>query len=219
MKKERKTESHPTYGLIGWNRVSHSPPGAVLFDSPLRHQHYVVLTIRRAERHRDLNRDWLFGREELIQISLAPDQFADFLTSPNLGQGVACTLDRVGGKQQGECPERVESEEFKKELAEDFSDIKRKAEEIYSKINHILDESRLSKGKQREILWAVEELQQDIFSNLPYLRDSLEKSAQKIVTKAKFAVEAFTEDRVRQKGLGDINREELPRLIEGHNEE
>src|SRR5881398_554392 len=54
---ERGDEAHPAFGSVSVHRVSST--GTVLFDSDVRHQHYVVIRVDRATRRRDLNRDWI----------------------------------------------------------------------------------------------------------------------------------------------------------------
>ena len=215
-----KKETHPTYGLIGWNRVSSGPPGQNLFDSPLRHQHFVSLTIRRAQRNRGLNHDWLFGNEQLIEIWMAPDQFADFLTTPNMGQGVPCTLRYVGNEDQGQVPGRVESDVFKAEIRDDLRDIQIKAQELSTKVQTILDGTNASQKKKQQVMNLVVELQREIFSNLPYMADCMYEQMGKVTTKAKASIESFIEDRIRQKGLEGLGVDRVaPKLIEGKDDE
>jgi len=88
-------EVHPAWGLIGASRVSSSPPGASLFDSDLRHQHYVTVRIKAAKRRRDLHRDWIGGGKEYIEIAMSEAQWASFVSSMNTGDGVPCTVEHI----------------------------------------------------------------------------------------------------------------------------
>src|SRR5205085_12031249 len=83
-------ETHPAWALIGASRVQSGPPGATLFDSELRHQHYVTITLRQASRKRNLNRDWLHAESRLpiIEVAVSEAQWAQFVTSMNQGDGV-----------------------------------------------------------------------------------------------------------------------------------
>lgn len=38
-------ETHPAWAMVAANRVTCSAPGAVLFDSDIRHQHYVTVRL------------------------------------------------------------------------------------------------------------------------------------------------------------------------------
>src|SRR5437868_8231795 len=89
-------EQHPAFGMIGASRVSHSPPGAVLFDSDVQHQHYVVVRVRTAARRRDLNRDYLYADQQIVEVAMSEAQWASFVSSMNTGDGVPCTLTARG---------------------------------------------------------------------------------------------------------------------------
>jgi len=78
------SESHPSYGMVSFNRQQQTPP-ANLFGSSIKHQTLISLTIRRGTKERDLSRDWYFGGEELIEVLLSPNQFAEAITHMNMG--------------------------------------------------------------------------------------------------------------------------------------
>lgn len=91
----RGYEEHPAFGSISASRVSQSPPGAVLFDSEIKHVHYVRLTIKRAERKRELNHDWIHETgPDLIEVAMSEAQWASFVSSMNTS-GVPCTIKRT----------------------------------------------------------------------------------------------------------------------------
>jgi hypothetical protein len=47
-KDEEGWERHPAWGMIGASRIQAGPPGTVLFDSEIRHQHYVTVKLETA---------------------------------------------------------------------------------------------------------------------------------------------------------------------------
>jgi hypothetical protein len=81
---------HPAFGNICVSRPSGS---ATLFGSELKHQHYVSITINRAEKHRSLHRDWIFGKDTILEISMSESQWATFVASSGMGGGTPCTLN------------------------------------------------------------------------------------------------------------------------------
>lgn len=88
-------EEHPAFGLISASRVTQSPPGAVLFDSEIKHVHYVRLTIKRSRRRRELNHDWIHETgPDLIEVAMSEAQWASFVSSMNTS-GVPCTIKRT----------------------------------------------------------------------------------------------------------------------------
>ena len=99
---EEIAENHQSYGMVG---ISHAQStGTHLVGSEFKHHHFVTLTIRRAEKHRDLSREWWFGKNELIEIHLSEAQYVELMSRPNMGDGVPCTLARVAGEAMPEPP-------------------------------------------------------------------------------------------------------------------
>jgi hypothetical protein len=83
---EHGEETHESWLLIRANHVT-STPGARLFDSEIAHQHYVVVTVTRCRRRRDLKRDWLFNDETLLEMSMSQAQWGAFVSSFGQGAG------------------------------------------------------------------------------------------------------------------------------------
>lgn len=88
-------EHHPAFGLVSLHRVS-SAPGAVLFQSDVRHPEYMRIEVREATRKRSLGQDWVHPEKTVCEISLSLAQFASFVASTGQGSGVPCTIERTG---------------------------------------------------------------------------------------------------------------------------
>ena len=88
--RDRVTETHPAFALAAVTRAQGTP--RTLFQSEIQHSHTVTLSIRRAERARQLNRDWLFPRQELIEIEMSEAQWGALVSSVGIGSGVPVTL-------------------------------------------------------------------------------------------------------------------------------
>src|SRR4051812_4593225 len=97
---EHGAERHPAWAMIGASRVQNGGPGATLFDSDIRHQHTVRVSISTASRRRDLNRDWLHAEREFVEVEMSEAQWASFVSSMNVGNGVPCTLRRCEGEYE-----------------------------------------------------------------------------------------------------------------------
>lgn len=91
---EGYTEEHPAFGVAIVNRASvmGMSGGATLFQSDLQHQHIVTLAIKRAERTRSLNRDWVHPRQTLIEIEMSLAQWGELIASQGIGSGVPVTI-------------------------------------------------------------------------------------------------------------------------------
>lgn len=86
-------ESHPAFGVAIVARRQGSR--RVLFQSDLRHRDTVTLTINRAVRARSTHSDWVFPREELIEIEMSQAQWGALVSSVGVGSGVPVTIRRT----------------------------------------------------------------------------------------------------------------------------
>lgn len=188
MNEERET--HPSWILVGASRVSGH---RVLFQSDVDHQHFVRVTVRRATRTRDLHRDWVHGAAsaDLIEFDMSMAQWAEFLTTMNVGQGVPATLNWINGKavEQEEAPERR---------------IDLTAKEVRSKTSHALDpvnaamvrvqEALDTNAGKRVLRDAVDSLKHAIGNlpaNMAFAAKSLDEHAEKTVAHAKAEIDAM----------------------------
>lgn len=183
-------ETNPAYGLIGAYRTSISPPGAALFDSDIRHQHTVVVRIARADRQRDLHRDWIHeaGGPGLIEIEMSEAQWASFVSSMNTA-GVPCTLRRVGG-------EEVPRIEYRPRLEESMAETRRAADDAFAGIAAALAayEEKKSADNLRSLRAAIA----NAGPNVEFAGRSLAEHAENVVTKARADIEAIAADQARR---------------------
>src|SRR4051812_19636627 len=91
------TERHPAYGMIGASRVNWAGNGTNLFGSDFRHRNTVRIQIHGADVRRDLSHDWIHAdsRRSLVEVELSEAQWAGFVSTLNVGDGVACTIRHV----------------------------------------------------------------------------------------------------------------------------
>lgn len=92
-------ERHPAFGTVSLHRISASP-GAVLFQSDVRHPEYMRISVHEATRKRDLHHDWVHPERMICEISLSMAQFASFVASTGQGSGVPCTIEWTGTGSQ-----------------------------------------------------------------------------------------------------------------------
>lgn len=85
--------SHPSYGLVSFSRCNCTPKN--LFGSNIKHTSYITLRIGGsiATQDKDLHQDKIKSNyERYIEVALTSSQFAELLTSMNIGEGVPCTI-------------------------------------------------------------------------------------------------------------------------------
>jgi hypothetical protein len=195
--KNAEEERHPSFGMIVAHRVSASPPGAALFDSDVRHQHYVTLSIHRASRQRDLNHDWLHAREEIIEVAMSEAQWASFLSSPNTA-GVPCTLARLQG-------ERIEPLPFAPRLEASIAEVKAAADQAFGAIVEALrvyEETPSTPAKaKREALATLHATIRNATPNVVHAGRSLNEHVETAVQKARADIEAMVARHAAEIGI------------------
>lgn len=85
-----RIDTHPAFGVASVARSSGS--SRTLFQSDLRHNETIRLTILTAERGRSLNRDWVHPRKTLIEVEMSLAQWGAVVSSIGIGSGVPVTI-------------------------------------------------------------------------------------------------------------------------------
>lgn len=216
---EYGAETHPAFGLIGASRVS-CTPGAVLFDSDIRHGHTVRVRIKAATRTRDLHHDLIFGREEYIEVEMSEAQWASFVSSMNSGDGVPCTVRSTQDDRE------VPGVPYAPRLAQSIAETREAAHEAFDDIKAAMDayDAILSSGTAKDRREALQTLRARIANAVPnvdFAGKRLIEQTENVVTKARADIEAFVINKAQQLGLnpGDIADASLFALGAGPQEE
>jgi hypothetical protein len=204
--KDRETVKHESFGQISFTRTQGR--GQTFYGSELPQDHYVSMEIRQSELSRDLTSEWYrsYG-VPLIRIRMSSGQFAELITSMNMGRGIPCTIERLMGKKVDEFPE-IESrkelvhrkfEERMKQFADTIRENKIKAKEIVKK-------KTLSKDDVRELSFQLDFLTQEIEQNIPFFAECFQETMDKVVLEAKKEVENAIQHKINVLGLSRITK-------------
>ena len=209
-------QKHESYGMIG---ITHTTcGGAALFGSSIKHDRMITLRIKRASVERSLHKEWYYGYEPIVEVQLSASQFAQFITTPNVGEGVPCTIKYVEGKRMEEPPYRGQNEIFNDELQEKFNKALSDTDDLIRDANDMLDSKGPMKvADKKKLLGKLNGLVQHIKSNMPFLHKQFTRSMDKTVTAAKAEIEEFytsTIMKLGKKALEEGNKPETP-MIEG----
>jgi len=211
-------ETHPSFGVIGWSRQTTmgGGPGANLFGSDLKHGNLISVHISQASRDRDLSKSWIFEDEKLVEVIMSPSQFADFLTTPNMGTGIPCTILHKESAKNIEYPGHpTEKELHGDEFRETLKGIEHQGREVTRRMKEMQVGGAIKKGEFNNLLHDIEMLVQDYQSNLPFVLESFERSMEKTVSAGKAEIEAYIENRIRSRGLEALTADfQAPTLIE-----
>lgn len=187
-------EVHPAWAVVGAYRTSVSPPGAVLFDSDIRHQHVVVVKVSEAYRSRDLNRDWIGGGKEILEFTFSEAQWASFVSSMN-SSGVPATLNF---REAAEDP-HVPGMPFDPRLAHSINDVREAATKAQEDVRRAFD--AYTEKKTVGNLRHLEAMIDNMPANLTFAAESLSEHAENVVQRAKSDIEAFVTDKAKQLGI------------------
>jgi hypothetical protein len=194
-----ETKEHPSFGAIGWSRIN----GQIgdLFGSSIEHHSIVRLRIYHAGLDRGLNNDWIHAQKPIIEVDMSPNQFSDFLTSPNMSDNVPCTIRYIEnvGNIKGI---KIESkrEVFENEFNRDMQDIGKNFGQLEEHVKTL----GLSGKKLQELQSYIYEVKRIITDRAPFAQKQFNEQLDKSVTEAKATIEAFTETKIRQIGIDAV---------------
>lgn len=188
-------ETHPAYAQIGASRVSgHS----YLYGSDFQHQHFITISISRSELHRGLSNDWSHALEEYIEVALSEAQWAAFVSSPNVGQGVQCTLRHKDMKGIPQIPAAKDrQEQFDTEMRVNVKE----AREHIAKAVKMIENSKLSQKDKDKLLSELGMADRDISSSVGFIAEQFGEHMEKVTEHAKAEVNAYIQGTIMRAGL------------------
>jgi hypothetical protein len=86
--------SHPAYGMLSLSRMHGG--STVLTGSEFTHHSVITLQICHGEVHRDLSSDRFQATDRIVEVMMSEAQWSTFVSSMGVGDGVPCTLSRIG---------------------------------------------------------------------------------------------------------------------------
>ncbi len=205
---DTKVEQHEAFGMISLVRVSGQTR---LFQSEIKHQNWISLTISTASKCRDLSRDWVMPDKELIEVWLSPVQLAEALFNINT-TGVPCTLRRYnieGGVQADitSMPQVDMRKLFEKEVKEQIANSMNRLSKVVEKLDEMIE---TKSAKRSEIKGLKDDLDTAIshfHSNIPFVEKQFTEAIEDTVMRAKAEIEAYLEEKVRSTGLQALESE------------
>jgi len=167
----------------------------------MRHGAFVSLTITRATLERDLSRDCVHPDEQLIEVRLSPNQWAELVSSFGIGEGVPCTISRLGGEAMPPVPEEGLRDTFEGEVKEQIAGLVAKVTEFRRMVGELLEKPRLNKPDKDALRGLAAAIEMEIGSNVPFLQAQFEEAMDKATTVAKSEITAHVENLARMVGV------------------
>jgi hypothetical protein len=199
-------EHHPAFGLVSLHRISASP-GAVLFQSDVRHPEYMRIEVHEATRKRDLSHDWVHPERMVCEISLSMAQFASFVASTGQGSGVPCTIEWTGtgtqepGSRPGLIPAprlSLTHDEVRAAAGRAFEDIK-KAEAALQEA--MAAKPPVSAAERKRLLSDLHSAISNAAPNVEFAAKSLDAHAEAVVEKSRADIETMVIRMSEQHGI------------------
>lgn len=194
------TETHPAYAQIGASRVTGG--NKVLYGSDLEHNSSIEIHISGSQLDRSLSRDdYHANHRPMITVALSEAQWATFVSSLNIGMGVPCTLQDLGGKDVPQLPNPTHRrEQFRSEFAQTMQDARDKVNATIAMIR----EMKISEKQKNALISQLHSVNAEIGSNLDFVAEQFEAHMENVVETAKSEVHGYVAGVVNRAGVGQL---------------
>lgn len=205
---------HESFGMLQISRVS-SSKAENFFGSSVKHHHFIRLAICRGVKLRNLSRDWYMDDGLIVEVKMSANQFAEAITSLNMGCGTPVTLHYVQGEgMKAQCPEEHRRELFQNEFQDVCKDVAGNIEKLSKRADEILSGRGVMKATEREELRkSIENLHLQIRNSMPFVASQFNEQMDKTVQEGKGEIEAFFTGAIHKAGLEALQERLKPELI------
>lgn len=207
--KDTEIIKHESFGLLGFSRGSRGGEGTNLFGSSILHGNTITMTVQRATVNRSLNQDWYSADRgfPIVEVEMSQTQFAEIITSMNMGDGFPVTIRKVDGKRTEDCPYENKRMQHASEFKETMQKLGVSLRDTEKKLLTTIE--KLPKKDQESAKSLLRMLIQEIDSNIPFYEKQFERQMNKTVTEAKGEVEAFIQTKITTAGLAALKGENM----------
>lgn len=189
---------HPSYATIKFSRRQGSR-GAALFGSSIHHNDTIACTISEASLTRALNKDWITSENTIIEVEMSYSQFAEAITSHNIGSGVPVTLRYLQGKGQiPDCDFVDKKDQFSQELQTKLNEANQKSQDLIQEVTKLFQKKSITVADKKEIIKQLQALNAAINDNIVFTFDQFNQQMDKTINEAKGEVEAFMQNKITQ---------------------
>lgn len=197
MMEKEKIVKHESFGLISACRTNGSH-GHFFYGSDMQPNNFITITLCKncqIEYDNVMGKRYTEGRnnlDDIVEIEMTSTQFAEFITTLNVGQGVPCNIKKFGRViDRYEENEELDSKyeyEYKKSI-EILKKQRGAYNEAHKKIMEICD--KLPNKKKEEISSIINKLATDVCDNVPFHIRNIKDASEEIVSKAKTEIASY----------------------------
>jgi len=190
-------------GLVGFSRITGNKK---LYMSNLNNTNWITLRVYEGKDDESYGekRTYTKSNRPLLELDLSAAQFAELLTTMNVGNGVPCTLKSFDGKRidqtaldDDEKPVDVGKRYFE-DSAKEFTETLIKRTTSFKKD---LEKMRMAKKDKARIEIILNSVETEVLSNMPFYVSMFEEAAKKVVTESKSEIDAFVTGGIVKAGL------------------
>jgi hypothetical protein len=205
-------ETHPAGALIQISRCSGK---AHLFGSDFDHQHYITLKITPATTHRSLARTWYMGKlKPYVEVAMSAAQFAEAITTLNVGMGVPCTMRHLQGHEKFPDIEPISQRPtFEAEGGQAISDSVSAIDEALV----ALDDAKLSARSKSDIAGKLNKAKARLKDRLPFLVEAYKEHLDDVEQQAKTEIAAYADHVRNELGVAVLSNPDTLKMLQGAN--
>lgn len=207
-------KEHPSYGIISISRIGSNKP-IVLFGSNIKHQNTIRIQLKNAAIERKYNKDFIYDTKTLFEVEMSESQFAQMITSLNIGVGTPVTIRYI---QEEKIPNPPIDESIVEKASADFNN---RLKSINNRLLGLLDnievlilqKKQLTKADKEEIKSEIVRLQNDFAGNMTFMVQCFEGSIDTTINQAKTEFEAHVSNVIHKLGneqIQDKMKEGIP---------
>ena len=195
--------SHPSYGQVTISRCT-SNVGHVLYGSLLRHDAFLSFRLHRSEIYRENGIERHFPREIMAEFLMSEAQFAQMITTLNIGSGVPVTISHFDNKRIDAPPARNERVEVDKDLKKASQDAVTSAEKVLTEMGQMISSGKINKTTLKRLQNELENAIRQMASSASFLKGVFDESIEKAVTAAKADFDNYVRLQLQQAGLQQL---------------
>jgi hypothetical protein len=197
-------EEHESYGLVKFSRVNWGGK-RTLFGSAIRDHHNTIqLTISRATVEHDLGSNHYYDKfPAIVEIELSAHQFAELLTTMNIGTGTPCTILSVGKDAMEDPPyQTLESEKIVSSFENDSKTFATEIVNNIKELRKILDDKKPLKVSEKKIISGLlDKIERELVANTPFRAEMFKEAAEKMIASAKAEVDSWINQAIQWSGI------------------
>lgn len=193
---EGDTAKHVSYALASFSRFQTTSKD--FFNSTIKHNSGISLTIQGAQltRNAELHTEYVHtdsGRQTYIEIQMSNSQFAELLTSMNIGEGVPVTLVRT--KEDGRIMYKPPFQETIEQRADRMLDTERDKtvealKKCVEKINEIIDGKTVKKEQKAELARLLDYIVEISKNGFQFAESQFQRGVEKDIQRIKSEIDA-----------------------------